>query len=255
MDTSRLLSRFRISAAMKAYVLRVRLQGSDFDFGSDPETAATFSKCMDEMRRILVKKGRVSSIAADRAILKTLKAAVDFQLADLRYRALKTMEGQSLDTLDRLVQNLWQLSSAVAQLPPTSKGRLNTRIFAILCQAPFDSEALIEIVDAITATLPEITPRRLADNVFSIIHPEPGGCRRSAIIDQWETMPATTRMKVESLMRQTKPSTSMGRVDTFRKMNMFPPSGTRAFLPSQPLSNSKAASASRVWRLFFYSTS
>jgi hypothetical protein len=208
MNISRLLSQFRISVAMKPYVLRVRLRGSDFDFGSDPETAATFTKCIKEMRGILIKR-RVPAITADRAILKTLAVAVDFQLADLRYRSLKTMEGQSLDTLDRLILSLQQLSDAIAQLPPTPKGELNKRVSAILRQATFDSEVFIEIIDVITATLPELEPRRTADRVFSIIHPEPTDGRRSPIIDRWEAMPATTRVKVEGLMQEAKPSTSV----------------------------------------------
>src|SRR5262245_39313569 len=199
MNTSRLVSQFRVSDAMKPYVLRVRLRGSDFDFGSDPETAATFTNCINEMRRILVKKRHVSAIAADRAILKTLEAAVDFQLAYLRYRSLKTMDDQSLDTLDRLILRLRQLSDAIAQLPPTPKGKLNKRVSEILHQATFDSEVFIEIIEAITETLPEIAPRRLAEDVASVIHPEPGDGRRSPIIDRWEAMPATTRLKVEGL--------------------------------------------------------
>ena len=147
MNISQLLGQFRISVGMKPYVLRVRLRGSDFDFGSDPETAASFTKCISEMRNILVKKRHISVIAADRAILKTLEAAVDFQLANLRYRSLKTMEAQSLDTLDRLIISLRQLSDAIAQLPPTPKGELNKRVSAILRQATFDSEVLIEIVE------------------------------------------------------------------------------------------------------------
>ena len=205
---SRLLGQFRISVAMKPYVLRIRLRGSDFDFGSDPQTAASFTKCMNEMRRILLKK-RIPAIAADRAILKTLEATVDFQLADLRYRSLKTMEAQSLDTLERLILSLRQLLDAIAQLPPTPKGELNKRVSPILRQATFDSEVFIEIVETITAALPELAPRRLADNVYSIIHPELADGPRSPIIDLWEAMPATTRVKVEAVMQQTKPSRSL----------------------------------------------
>ena len=98
-----------------------------------------------------------------------------------------------------------QLSDAVAQLPPTLKGKLNKRESAILRQATFDSEVFIQIVEAITATLPEIAPRRLVDNVSSIIHPELTDGRRSPIVDRWEAMPATTRLKVEGLMQQTSP--------------------------------------------------
>jgi hypothetical protein len=108
-----LLTQFRLSAAMRPYVLRVRLRGTNFDFGSKPEQAAAYTKCIGEMRRILLKKGRVSTIAADRAISKTLEAAFDFQLAALRYRFLKRMEAQSHTTLDHLVRLLRQLSHAM----------------------------------------------------------------------------------------------------------------------------------------------
>jgi hypothetical protein len=162
------------------------------------------------MRRILVEKRRIPAIAADRAILKSLEAAFDFQSADLRYRFLKTMEAQSHTTLDHLIRGLRQLSNAIAQLPPNSKGELNKRVVGIIGQARFNSEMFIEIVDTITAALPEIRPRRLAENILSLIHPEPGGARRAPIIDQWEAMPATTRVKVEGMV-PANPSRSLVR--------------------------------------------
>jgi hypothetical protein len=210
MNASRLLSQFRISAAMRPYVLRVRLRGSDFDFGSDPEQAVAYTKCVREMRRILVEKRRIPAIAADRAILKSLEAAFDFQSANLRYLFLKTMEAQSHTTLDHLIRGLRQLSNAVAQLPPNSKGELNKRVVGIIGQAQFNSEMLIEIVETITAALPEIGPCRLAENILSLIHPEPDEARRAPIIDQWEAMPATTRVKVEGMV-PANPSRSLVR--------------------------------------------
>ncbi len=73
-SADRLLSQFRVfSLAMKPYVQRIRLRGSDFDFGSTRETAEAFTKCIEEMRRILLKSRKVSALAADRAILKSLK--------------------------------------------------------------------------------------------------------------------------------------------------------------------------------------
>src|ERR1700730_8548427 len=210
MSSSRLLSQFRISAAMQPYVLRVRLRGTDFNFGSEPEQAVAYTKCIRKMRRILVEKRRIPAIAADRAILKSLEAAFDFQSADLRYRFLETMEAQSHTTLDHLIRGLRQLSNAIAQLPPNSKGELNKRVVGIIGQARFNSEMFIEIVDTITAALPEIRPRRLAENILSLIHPEPGGARRAPIIDQWEAMPATTRVKVEGMV-PANPSRSLVR--------------------------------------------
>src|SRR6516225_11978060 len=106
MNTNPLLSQFRTSAAMRHYALRVRLRGTDFEFGSEPEQAVAYTKCIREMRRILVEKHRVPVIVADRAILKSLEAAFDFQLAHLRYRFLKTTEDQSHTTLDYLIRSL-----------------------------------------------------------------------------------------------------------------------------------------------------
>jgi hypothetical protein len=160
------------------------------------------------MRRILVKKHRVPAIAADRAILKTLEAAFDFQLADLRYRALKAMEARSRVTLDHLIRGLRQLSDAIAQLPPTSKGQLNKRVFSKINLTSFDTETFIDIIETIEQALPGIGPRRLAENVLALIHPEPSAGRRPPIIDAWEAMPAVTRVKIEAMV-QDNPSRSL----------------------------------------------
>jgi hypothetical protein len=154
MNTDRLLSQFRISAAMRPYVPRIRLRGSDLDFGSDQETAVAFTKCVTDMRRILMERRHIPAVAADRAILKTLEAAVDFQIADLRYDSLKAMEARSYDALDRLIRCLRQLSDAISQLPPISKGELNKRVFAKIHETPFDTEVFIEMIETLAAALP-----------------------------------------------------------------------------------------------------
>jgi hypothetical protein len=153
------------------------------------------------MRRLLLEKSRVPAIVADRAIQKTLGAAFDLQLADLRYRSLKTIEARSHATLDHLIWDLRELSEAIARLPPTSKGQLNKRVFAKTDQAPFDSEAFIDVIETIAQVLSEIGPRRLADDSLSLIHPDPGTGRRSPVIDAWEAMPAVTRVKVETMVQ------------------------------------------------------
>jgi hypothetical protein len=204
MNTDPLLSQFRTSAAMRHYALRVRPRGTDFEFGSEPEQAVAYTKCITEMRRILAEKRRIPAIAADRAILKSLEAAFDFLPVHLRYRFLKTMEAKSHTTLDHLIRGLRQLGNAIARLPLNSKGVLNKRVVGIIGQARFDSETFIEVVETITAALPQIGPRRLAENILSLIHPEPGGTGRPPIIDQWEAMPATTRVKVEGMVRPSR---------------------------------------------------
>jgi hypothetical protein len=92
---------------------------------------------------------------ADRAILKTLEAAFDFQLANLRYRSLKAMEARSHAALDHLIRDLRALSEAIARLPATSKGQLNKRVFAKIDQAPFDSEAFIDVIET-TGSFPRL---------------------------------------------------------------------------------------------------
>jgi hypothetical protein len=204
MAAGRLLAQFRISTAMHPYVLRLRLRGSDFDFGATPERAAAFTKSIGEMRRLLLEKDRIPTMMADRAIQKTLEAAFDFQLADLRYRSLRAIEAHSHATLDYLIRELRELAEAIARLPPNSKGQLNKRVFTKIDQAPFDSEVFIDIIETIAQTLPEIGPRRLTNNILSLIHPDPGTGRRSHLIDAWEAMPAATRVKVETMVQDNR---------------------------------------------------
>ena len=201
MVAGRLLEPFRISIAMHPYVLRLRLRGSDFDFGATPERAAALTKSIGEMRRLLLENGRVPAIVADRAIQKTLQAAFDFQLADLQCRSLKAMEARSRATLDHLIRDLRELSEAIARLPATSKGQLNKRVFAKIDQAPFDSEVFIDVMETIAQVLSEVGPRRLADDSLSLIYPDLGTASRSPIIDAWEAMPAVTRVKVEIMVQ------------------------------------------------------
>jgi hypothetical protein len=202
-----LLSQFRITASMQHYVLRLRLRGGDYDFGSDSEAAVAFTKHIGEMRRILMEK-RIPAIVADRAILKTLEAAVDFQLAAIRYRFIKIMEDQSHGALDRLIDTLRKLRDAIARLPPRSKGELNRQITEVLCQPIFDTEVFIDLIEALAAALPKLSPERHAKSALAIIDSEPKEGRRSPVIDMWETMSATTRVSVEGLIEPTT-STSL----------------------------------------------
>jgi hypothetical protein len=81
----------------------------------------------------------------------------------------------------------------------------NKGVVGIIGQGQFDSEVFIEIVERINAILSQIGPRRLADKIRSLIHPEPCEARRPPIIDQWEAMPATTRVKVERMLQAISP--------------------------------------------------
>jgi hypothetical protein len=45
-----LVKGFRVSAAKRPYVSRLRLHGRDFDFGNSPEAAIAYSRCVGEPR-------------------------------------------------------------------------------------------------------------------------------------------------------------------------------------------------------------
>ena len=77
-----LVKGFRVSAAKRPYVSRLRLHGRDFDFGNTPEAAVSYTRCIGEMRSILLQR-KVANPVADRAIFRTLQAAVDSQFAQL----------------------------------------------------------------------------------------------------------------------------------------------------------------------------
>src|ERR1700693_5943449 len=100
MNNSRLLSGFRVSAAMRPYVLRLRLHGLDFDFGSNNDAANAFTCCIDRMRKILACQ-QIPVVTADKVILKTLEMAVDHQLSQLPFDHLREMAKQSRRTLDK----------------------------------------------------------------------------------------------------------------------------------------------------------
>ena len=85
---------------------------------------------------------------------------------------------------------------------------LNKRVFAVIDQGLFNSDVFIEVFKKIIAAVPELTPRKLAEDIHSLIHPEQTGVWRPPIIDRWEAMPATTRVKVEELV-QAVPSRSL----------------------------------------------
>jgi hypothetical protein len=205
MTVSILLGQFGISPAMQPYALRIRLRASHFGIGSDTERTTALEECVSEMKRILVNKG-ISNSRADLAILRSLEAAYDFQMSKIRYLSQRAMRDKPDDILDRLILSLRQLAMSVMALPPNSKRTLNQRLGGLIDQTPLDSETFIQIIEAIIAALPQIEPRRRADDVLLFIRPEPD--RRPPIIDQWEAMPATTRINVERLLG-ARPSNSL----------------------------------------------
>ena len=207
MSTDPLIDGFRISAAMRPYVLRLRPRGQDFDFLSDPDTTAIFNEGIKEMESILIAR-RVPIHDAHRANQRSLEAAVDIQFEDLRRDSIKTMNARRRDAQDCLIDCLRDLADAIAKLAPNSKSELKIQVSSILRQPVFDTEVFIDAIGAIAAALPKASPRCHAENALKIIYPAIGQGRRSPIVDYWEAMRPTTRGEAERILQRRKHVTS-----------------------------------------------
>jgi hypothetical protein len=127
------------------------------------------------------------------------------------------------------------------------RGTVEVEIIHLCTQTDVGAGCALEVVETITATLPQIGPRRLADNVLSLNHPEPGVARRSPIIDQWEAMPATTRVKVEG-MAHANPSRSLVRwlVDVALLLEQERPAGKRG--APRSITQAFVSRIATIWR-------
>jgi hypothetical protein len=213
-DKPLLLERFLISAAMRPYVLRVRLRaGRHFDFGKDPESAVRFSHQIAKMRQILVRSG-IAVGDADTAIQKTLYAAVDHQLSHHRFAQHRMNEEHSLRVVDQLILELRELRDLISRLPPSAKGKLNQQVAAALDQPTFDSEVFISVIDITEKSLRQASPRRLADDALAKIRPELVEHRTPPLILLWEALPSPTRLHVEDSMQGKQKASLTGWLST-----------------------------------------
>jgi hypothetical protein len=241
---------------MRPYVLRLRLRGRDFDFGSSPEAAICFSKCIGDMERIL-HSCRISRSAADRIIGRTLEIAADFALEERRRAATEERIAGAQTALDRLIKRLRDLASVIAELPPSERGRLYQQVTAELNRSPFDTEVFIEVIGAISVALPTLSPRRRVDEALNIIHPNDGAdtiewsdrdppqMRRSSLIEYWETMPPITRANAERTLRD-KPRPF--NADWLRHVASLLDHERPRFRPPYSLMRKFAFPVAKIWR-------
>jgi hypothetical protein len=82
-----------------------------------------------------------------------------------------------------------------------------------LKQLVFDTEIFIDVLDATAKALCQVSPRRLADDAYSMIYPPVQDwlieTSRSPLVELWESIPAITRVNVERLMQGRQPSRSL----------------------------------------------
>jgi hypothetical protein len=208
-SSSRLVPNAIVSTSMKRFVNRIRMRVKDLDL-TDPGAADRLKQARQEMGNILKKK-KVSITKADQIIAETLDAATNHRLESLRRDQNLEDLAQANINLNRLIGHVECLARSLAKLPRPIKSELN-KIMAGLNWPQFDTEVFAEFTYAILAFLSDLHPSRFtADARSSIID-----ARRSsndlvvskiartappAMIELWDTIPATTRTQVESNLR------------------------------------------------------
>ncbi len=202
----RLLNRFPVSAKMRPYIVRLRLNAHHLD----PGAAVEFNQCVERMRAILVRH-KVPLADADRAIQETLQIAIDQQPYQLWFEQRPVVEDHSRKIIDELISSIQELRRQIKRLPPASLAVLNRHLTAVLEKSFFDTEVFIDVLDATVKALRHVSPKARADEAYSTIYPPvPEGWEQSRpLVNFWESMPAVTRVEVERLMRSRKPPTSL----------------------------------------------
>jgi hypothetical protein len=201
------------------------------------------------MRRILVKK-KIPDAKIKRAIEETLAIAANYRLQAMRELDTRQDHSRSTDNAKRLIQRLTQLAAAISKLPPVAKGKLNAIVAAHTRQF-FDSETFAAIIHNIMTVLPELAPRKHAQDAFDVIdQPVFGVIRTSSpeIIELWETIPAETRRRVEQKIRCAAAKTSAN--EFLRHLAVlvgrFLPRSRRGRLPT--LQRHYIGQVGKIWR-------
>ena len=210
----------------------MRIRVSDLDL-SDPATASEFERSCEKMAGILAKK-KIPEAKAKRAIAETLEVAADHQLQGLRQKDSQRDRVRSAGDVGRLIARLDELAEAIAKLPPVSKKKLNAIVAEYTAQF-FDTETFSALIYALAAALPELGPKRRAQDVLNGIYQPVVGIVRTSppeLIELWESLSAETRRQVEKEVRAL--ATKKSAVEFFRKLidllNRFLPQAKRGRL-------------------------
>lgn len=205
-----LLPAFTVSSRMRPYMRRLRLRLADYD---QSDAAGTVHRArLDEMRAILIKK-KIPPEVAEQAITRTLDAASDHQLNSPR----RTLNNRDLvrqaKDLQKLILRLERLGEAISKLPLVARGKLNEIVTAHAKQ-PFDTETFASIIAAVMDALPELSPKRHADEAAQAINTplSVSGVRQTSpldLVDLWETISPVTRTSVERRIGSLAKSWSM----------------------------------------------
>lgn len=244
----RLIKRLRVSKKMRPFAGRMRLRISDLDLG-DSATASQYERSREKMASILAKK-KIPKAKAKRAIAETLEVAADHQLQGLRQKDSQRDRVRSAGDVGRLIARLEELAQAIAKLPPVSKKKLNAIVVEYTAQF-FDTETFSPLICALADALPELGPKRRAQDVLNTIYRPVAGIVRTSppeLIELWESISAETRRQVEKEVRALAVKRSA--VEFFRKLiillNKFLPQANLGRMPT--IQRRYIERVSKIWQ-------
>lgn len=219
---------------------RLRLSSSHFD----QETVRSAS---GRMMAILAKKG-IERARAARAVEETLDLAASVNLAKPR----RDMARRRIDIGQRAGEELCRrldFVGEVAQLPPISKYLLNQSIQRPLACGFFDTSIFFSVLDAIAATLPDLSPKVRADAAYAALFEGDGVNREPSAQSSpqllWEELDAETRRKCEMTI-ETKPPTDISLFRMLADAFRTPAHSSKQGAPPS-LFRDYARSVDRIW--------
>jgi hypothetical protein len=157
---------------------------------------------------VLAKKKVPITKAAD-AIRRTLDAAANAKYAVPRLKNSQQIREQGVDLINELISKLSTFADAISKLPPNAKSTLNRRIADITRSGVFDTEVFIEVVDCLAACLPQLSPKKLADEALLLLLAGASPEVKSPIIGLWEAIPSVTRSRVERQLTTRPPKSGV----------------------------------------------
>jgi hypothetical protein len=75
----------------------------------------------------------------------------------------------------------------------------------IMMSGVFDTEIFIELIDCLAVCLPQLSPKKLANDALLLLQAEISPEANSPIVDLWEAIPSETRSRVERELESQLP--------------------------------------------------
>jgi hypothetical protein len=204
-----LLRNLNVDRKMKPYVERMRLRLKDHQTGDSQ--VKMLMENSNEMKKILLKK-KIPEQAAERAIGEAISIALDYRLEQLRRERYLSDKKAAERDRKHLIKRLDDLIYAVSKLPRLAKCELD-KITAEQDWQDFDTEMFTELIHALMQALSKFQFSSASDARAAMNEARLPGSKhprvmaidrtaRPAILDLWDTIPATTRVQVEAHLRR-----------------------------------------------------